>query len=137
MAMHIRKVNALPDPDSGTGLYPADTLYFVAKGDFFEQHLTDSTGANIRRLATPEDIYDGLPVFSETAPVLPTVEKFWFNTTELTLYVQYDDGNVVDWIEAIASVVVPEFAGTGTADTMARSDHNHDNLYVKIGDLGW
>ena len=137
MAMNIRKVTDVPVPDGVTGKYLPDTLFFVSKNNFFEQYLTDSTGDNIRRLATPEDIYDGLPVYSDTPPALPCVEKFWFNTAELTLYVQYDDGNVADWVEAISSVQIPEFAGTGTADTMARSDHNHDELYVTVGNHEW
>ena len=134
--LSIVKLNAPPTPD-GEGKYPANTLFFVADGIFMQQYMSNSTGTAIKRLPLPSDINTGLPVFSDTPPDLPCAEKLWFNTAELTLYVQYDDGTVVDWVEALASIPIPEFAGTGSALTMARSDHNHDSTYLSIGTAEW
>ena len=68
--------------------------------------------------------------------MLPSKTPLWWDVTEGSLYVQYNDGVSTAWVEAMPSIVVPEFAGTGTADTMARSDHHHDETYVKVGAHG-
>jgi hypothetical protein len=135
--MQIKKVTSVPQPDAGTGKYLANTLYFVRTGGRLELHLTSSDGSSISHIPTQADILSSTVAYQDTAPALPNEIPFWMNTTTFTLYVQYDDGRSVQWVEAIPSYHVPEFAGTGEANTMARSDHNHDETYAKIGAMEW
>lgn len=136
MVMKIKKVVAVPQPD-GQGLYAAETLYFVRKGGRLELWLTAADGSSISHIPTAAEVLDSTIAYSDLPPALPNETPFWMNTTTFVLYVQYDDGRSVQWVEAIPSHHIPEFAGTGTADTMARSDHNHDETYARIGAMEW
>lgn len=138
MSLNIKKVNAVPVVD-GSGKYPVDTLFFVASqtAGLVDIYLSSSDGAELKHVSTQDETISKAIIFSETAPALPSTSKFWFDEVTFTLYVQYNDGVSAQWVEAIPSYVVPEFAGTGTANTMARSDHNHDTTYLSIGALEW
>ena len=66
-----------------------------------------------------------------TAPVAGTNTPLWYNTEDLTLYVNLPIEGVDNWVEAIAMPVMPDFAGNGEAETMARSDHYHTGTVVE------
>lgn len=40
------------------------------------------------------------PITQDTAPALPHINPFWFNSAEAKLYVQYNDGNSTQWVAA-------------------------------------
>ncbi len=45
--------------------------------------------------------HDGIQHFvSDTAPTSPSSGDMWFNTTNLKLYVYYNDGTSAQWVEA-------------------------------------
>lgn len=137
MALNIKKTSAVPQPD-GQGKYLSETLYFVSSGATgLELWLTSQDGNSIRHIPTQAEILGTSVLYADEAPELPNQTKLWLHTETFTLYVQYDDGDTVQWVEAIPSYAVPEFAGTGVAATMARSDHNHDNTYASIGAKEW
>lgn len=136
MVMQIKKVVSVPQPD-GQGKYLPETLYFVRSGGRIEIYLTSSDGSSISHVPTQAEILSSTIAYSDTPPALPNDTLFWMKTDFMTLYVQYNDGQSTQWVEAIPSHHVPEFAGSGTADTMARSDHNHDSQYAKIGAQEW
>lgn len=137
--LDIRKVLSVPEPAQGTGLYVPNTLYLVsgAGQETFDLYITNASGTEIRRAPTQRDLYDGLIHMSDSAPATTIPQKFWYDTVNLVLYIKYDDGEGIDWVEAIPTYSVLEFAGTGEAGTMARSDHDHDLVYVKIGAMEW
>lgn len=129
--INIARVLALPE------IPVVNTLYFVSiPGNKMELHFCGESGAT-KHISTEEEVLNQVTVRSPTPPALPCKSPLWWNTAEGTLYVQYNDGNSDYWVEAISSIVVPDFAGTGTANTMARSDHNHDETYVKVGANQW
>ena len=136
MVMKIKKVLSVPQPD-GQGNYEADTIYFVRSNGKLELYLTSSDGKSMSHVPTQGEILRTVVAQQDTPPALPNDVPFWLNTSTFTLHIQYDDGQTVQWIEAMPSYIPPEFAGTGEANTMARSDHNHDETYAKIGALEW
>lgn len=136
MVMKIKKVSSIPVPGQD-GKYEAETLYFVRTGGRLEIHLTSSDGASISHVQTQKEVLGAVIAYQDTPPALPNETPFWMDTTNFTLHTQYDDGQTVQWVEAMPSFVPPEFAGTGEANTMARSDHNHDATYAKIGVMEW
>lgn len=136
MVMQIKKVASVPQPD-GQGKYVGDTLYFVRSGGRLELWLTSADGSTISHLPTQAEILSSTVAYQDLPPALPNEIPFWMNTSTFTLYVQYDDGRSVQWVEAIPSHHVPEFGGNGTAETMSRSDHHHDETYAKIGAMEW
>ncbi len=135
----IQKVSALPAAGSRTG----NTLYMVPTGDTgFQLHMTNADGSVTRSGSSEQEILALIdartpPVFSDTPPATTSNVKFWFHTEELTLYVLYDDGDVTDWVEATASVTIPEFGGTGDSGLIAHSNHNHDGVYAKVVLAQW
>lgn len=136
--LDIKKVLVLPERDGVTNLYPKDTMYILGHADgTFDIYLTNSTGSEMRNAPTRQDIYDGIIIWSDTAPNVNVVQRFWYDTLNLVLYVKYTTDQGTDWVEAIPTYAVLEFAGSGNANTMARSDHDHDEVYVKIGALEW
>jgi hypothetical protein len=42
---------------------------------------------------------------SDTAPTNPYVGDFWFDSSTLVLYVYYDDGDSVQWVNAVSGIV--------------------------------
>lgn len=132
--LKIDKVLSLP------AVLAANTLYLVksATPDLFDVYMSNSDGSAARHLATKDEVTSSVVLFGTTPPPLPNPVLLWWNTAEGTMYVQYNDGEQVYWVEAISSVAVPDFAGSGEASTMARSDHNHDNRYARIdGNHEW
>lgn len=128
----IARVNALPVPPV------ADTLYLVKKTDtLFDLYVTSSDGTTTRHIATQEETLAQAVLFSDTPPALPQKSPLWWNTLEGELYIQYNDGDGVHWVQASPGPQIPEFGGTGTSNLMARADHNHDATYVSIGDHQW
>lgn len=136
MVMKIKKVLGIPQPN-GQGKYEADTIYFVRVNNRLELHMTSSDGETITHIPTQGDILSTVVAYQATPPALPNEVPFWMDTYTFVLYMQYNDGRTVQWIEAMPSYVPPEFAGSGSANTMARSDHNHDDAYVKIDVNEW
>lgn len=137
--LDIKKVLTLPTPDAGTGLYPRDTMYFLYHpGDgTFDTYITNAAGTELARAPTRTDIYDGIIIWSDTTPAVNIPQRFWWDTTNLVLYVKYTTELATSWVEAIPTYAVLEFDGSGSANTMARSDHDHDGTYVKIGIREW
>lgn len=131
--LNIVRVNALP------AVLEANTLYMVkgAAGDLFDIYVVGEEVTSVRHLATKDEITASVILFGDEPPQLPNPVKLWWNTVEGTLYIQYNDGTNTYWVESIASIVVPDFAGTGNANSMARSDHNHDEKYVAVGAHEW
>jgi len=136
MVMQIKKVTSVPVPD-GQGMYPSDTLYFVRNNGNLELWLTSADGSLISHIPTKSEVLGSTVAYQDLPPALPNDTPFWMNTSTFTLYVQYNDGQSVQWVEAIPSHYVPEFGGTGTSPDMARADHNHDETYAKIGAMEW
>ncbi len=130
--LSIVRVNELPVT------YQANKLYFVkGEGELMDIYLSNADGSAVSHLHTQEETLGQIVHFASAPPVLPSKTPLWWDVTEGSLYVQYNDGVSTAWVEAMPSIVVPEFAGTGTADTMARSDHHHDETYVKVGAHEW
>lgn len=129
----ITKVNALP------GVLAANTLYAIpsATADLFDLYLSDKTGTSAKHISGQAETLNSVVVFGDVAPALPCKSPLWWNTSSGTMYIQYNDGASTNWVEAIPSIPVPDFAGTGVAGTMARSDHDHDATYAKIGINEW
>lgn len=127
----INKVNALP------GVLVANAIYAVADGaDRFKFYMADSTGTSTRRVDQSQEVLDQVVAVSETAPDLTTSKaRFWFDSTRGILFVRYENAGNPIWVEAQSAAQIPEFAGTGglfgTADTVARGDHQHDHLVIE------
>lgn len=134
MTIKIVRVLNLPEETE------ASTIYLVRDPDdnkLFDLYATDSEGLTISHIATKKEIISSVVIYSPVTPTLPSASPFWWNTADGTLNVQYNDGENVVWVEAAPSVVVPDFGGNGEANTMARSDHNHDSVYVSIAQKEW
>lgn len=126
----IIRVTALPAQPE------ANTLYFLKKADsLVELHVSNSDGTELRHLSTQQETLSQTVIFSDVAPELPCASKLWWNTVDGVLYVQYDDGTTVTWVEASPAAAIPEFGGTGSSNLMARADHNHDSEYVRISNI--
>lgn len=39
------------------------------------------------------------PIFSDQPPPLPGTKPFWMNTQTMKLYVRYNDGDSLQWVE--------------------------------------
>lgn len=130
--LKIVRVDAVPlqaDPN---------TLYLVKKNDTtIDLYASSTDGLTVRHLATTEEILTKSLHVNDLPPALPSATQFWWNSAEGVLYVQYDDGDSVNWVEANPAPLYPEFGGTGTSNLMARADHNHDATYVTIGIHQW
>lgn len=124
MTLKIKRVNALP------GEVEASTIYLVKGGEAasLEIYVTSEDGLQVRHVPTKGEILSGVVLYSAVAPELPCVNPLWYDITTLTLFVQYSDGENVAWVEAMPSIAVPDFAGNGEANTMARSDHTHTSI---------
>lgn len=132
--LRIVKVNSLPvTPDP-------NTMYLVpvtGSADLFDTYLTNTDGTVVRHIATQDETLASTVLYGPTPPPLPNKTKLWWDTTSGALHIQYSSGENYAWVEAMPSIAVPEFAGTGSASTMARSDHDHDEVYVQIGANEW
>lgn len=127
MSINIVRVNALP------GELEANTIYMVkGVGTELELYVTGDDVLQVRHIPTRGELLQGVVMYSPEAPVLPSATPLWYDTTSLTLFVQYTDGTETAWVEAIPSIAVPDFAGNGTANTMARSDHFHTSIDLVI-----
>jgi hypothetical protein len=131
--MVVTKVNALP------AQLVADALYLVKSGTpgLFDFYAVDSEGLTARRISTQAETINGVIYSGNTEPPANSTHKLWWHDEELVLYVKHVVGEEVLWIENTPNIAIPEFAGTGVANTMARSDHNHDETYAKIGTNQW
>lgn len=138
MVMHINKGTAVPVPDE-SGKYLADALYFIqdSTDGYLKIYLTDTNGDSISHVATHKENVSSACLRQDTPPPFPCASPFWLDTEHLVLCAQYDDGTTTQWVEITPSFALPEFAGTGVANTMARSDHNHNETYVTIGLMEW
>lgn len=127
----INKVSALP------GVLVANAMYAVADGpDRFKFYMADNTGTTARRVDQTQEVLDQVVAVSETAPDLAVSKaRFWLDSSRGILFVRYENAGNPIWMEAQSSAQLPEFAGTGglfgTADTVARGDHQHDHLVIE------
>jgi hypothetical protein len=134
MALKIVRVSALPE------VVTPNTIYLLRNADdasLFDLYASDSTGQAVRHIATKSESVASVIIYSPTPPALPNPVRFWWNTADASLNVQYENEGTTVWVEAMPSIAVPDFDGTGTANTMARSDHDHDQTYAKIGNNEW
>lgn len=138
--LDIKLLSALPDVAERA----PSTLYLIPEGQTgLRVYLTDKDNTVTRESSSRTETIAliaeyGQPITASVAPDPATAKsKFWLDDENLILYVLYDDGTTKAWVEAMSSVAIPEFAGTGSADTMARSDHNHDQTYAKILVVEW
>ncbi len=130
-SLRIERLNS----DTEIVLKPS-TLYLV-KGETIGRlkiYVSDSLGENLLEASNDADIFSSYITVSETTPALPHSRQLWWNSTNGTLYVQYDDGTTLSWVEAVSSVKIPEFAGNGEANTMSRSDHWHEGVMLSKSD---
>lgn len=127
----IFKVNTLPL------VFQPNAVYAVADGvDRFKFYMANSAGDAVRRVDQTQEVLDQVVAVSDTAPDLSTSKaRFWFDSSRGLLFVRYENDDNPIWVEAQTSAQLPEFAGTGglfgVADTMARSDHQHDHLVIE------
>lgn len=130
MALNIVRVNALPETVA------ASTIYLVkgSASDVVEIYVTSEDGLQVRHVPTKDEVLSGVILYSTVAPALPSATPLWYDIGSLTLFVQYNDGMTTAWVEAIPSIAVPDFAGNGTANTMARSDHTHNSIEVVLAE---
>lgn len=137
--MKIIRVNSLP---LGTPESPivANAIYLLSqtKGGKkqLQIHVSNTAGTELVYIPTETEILGKTITYSNVAPEFPCDSPFWMNTdpSDFSLYVQYTSGPTTIWmdLQSYMTSMVPEFAGTGVANTMARSDHNHDDKYVSI-----
>jgi len=59
---------------------------------------------------------------SDTAPTTPTAGDLWFNSTDLTTYVYYDDGGSSQWVSAMPSGVSSSGGGSGSSTPAVDGD---------------
>lgn len=130
MALNIVRVNALP------GTVAASTIYLVkgSASDVVEIYVTSEDGLQVRHVPTMDEVLSGVILYSTVAPALPSATPLWYDTGSLTLFVQHNDGTTTAWVEAVPSIAVPDFAGNGTANTIARSDHTHDSVETVLAE---
>ena len=104
-----------------------NTLYLVksATGELVNAYVTNTAGDAILRFADEQYIRRNYITVSDTPPDLPCETQLWWDSATGNMFIQYDDGNSVSWVEAIPGQVLPEFGGNGVANTMSRSDHFH------------
>lgn len=125
MSMRIIKALTLPDV-----LVPNAT-YLISDGvEHFKMFVTTSDGTSARRIANTEDILSQTVLVSDTAPDATVPQMLWWDSVSATLFVKFNHGNGVDWMEAMPSLTIPDFAGNGTATTVSRSDHFHTTITV-------
>ena len=111
------------------------TYYMIAQGtDLMSIYVTNEDASSVRHIPLVDEISSSTIVFSETAPVLSVSQNLWWDTKNGNLMVKYNDGTTTAWVESVPSVAIPEFAGTGFANTMARSDHWHEGVSVMQAD---
>lgn len=69
--------------------------------------------------------------FGSVKPEEGSDYSFWYDDENLVLYINLPDEEGGDhWMTAFHQAVLPGFAGTGIAETMARSDHYHEGQRV-------
>lgn len=120
--------------------WEGNTFYMITDGvGGMAIYVTNDDGSEVRHTPLVSELGGKAVVFAETAPdPLTTPEGMWWDTTNGVLFIKYDDGSTVAWVEASPSPSVPDvpaFAGNGVADTMSRSDHWHES--VTINDPSW
>lgn len=133
MSLRIIKLNTWPPAQ-----IQQNTLYLVKteQETTFTAYLTLENSTEYKRLPTFEEMKSGVIYFGSTLPAIDIEESLWYNSTEATLYVKYNDGVSVSWIEAVPSVRVPDFGGNGQESTMSRSDHEHID-HLKYNEFQW
>lgn len=124
------KLNTLPST------FTPNTAYMISKPDtqLFDLYISSTDGLTVRHIANNEDILSGVVAIGPTPPTLPSVHPLWWNTIDGVLFIQYTKEGVTSWVEAMSNIAIPEFAGSGTANTMARSDHVHDTLVLQAAE---
>lgn len=131
----ISRVNALPTTIA------SNTMYLVknATTGLLDIYVAGNDPTKIQHVASQQETLSSVMLTADVAPDLAVPQMFWFDSSVGTLFVKYYDtaASAWHWVEAMPTIAVPEFAGTGVANTMARSDHNHDQTYSTIGAMEW
>lgn len=124
---------------AGIGNTP-DTMYLVQAPDseIVDIYVSDSTGTNVRRIANEAHILQNYITIADVAPALPCKTQLWWSSASGALCIQFEvvEG-IWSWVEIVPSFSIPDFAGTGTANTMARSDHYHFSLRLTEDVADW
>ncbi len=124
------KVAALPQTLEPNG------IYFVKNATGFDLYVADKTGASTSKLDIADEVTANLVATAPTAPDPETSPAvMWWDSSSGTLFVKYESNGVKTWVEAQPTQPIPQFGATGglngVADTMARSDHEHNHLVVE------
>lgn len=129
--LNFLKLNALPST------FVPNTAYLIAKAgtSFFDLYISSTDGSAVKHIANMDDMLGNTVLYADAPPTLPNKSPLWWNTATGVLFIQYVNGASQSWVEAISSVAIPEFAGTGTAITMSRSDHTHSSIL--LADAEW
>lgn len=125
MSMRIIKALALP------AVLVPNATYLIADGDtLFKMYVVNSDGSAARHIASTDEILSQTVLVSDTAPAASVPQMLWWDSVSATLFVKFNHGNGVDWMEAMPSLTIPDFAGNGTATTVSRSDHFHTTISI-------
>lgn len=76
---------------------------------------------------------DDLVYIGENAPPATTEARFWLQLTEdaVKFYINITPNDAsATWMDPIIYPAMPAFAGNGEAETMSRSDHYHEGIYI-------
>lgn len=111
----------------------ANAFYAVGKtGNLVDLYVVNSAGTIARKLDPTDDVIATMIATGTTAPApASTKAVFWWNPNTGTLFYRYNNSGNPQWVEAMPSQVVPQFAGNGTANTMSHSDHYHTTLDIE------
>ena len=131
-SLRFEKLNSV----AGIVLFP-NTMYLVESVDtnLLEIYVSNKEGTSYRRIADEPTILQSYITFSDNPPEFPCKTLLWYDTVNMAMFVKYEIGEFATWVELISSAPIPEFAGTGTASTMARSDHWHET--IRLGKSEW
>lgn len=129
--LNVKKLSVLPES------YEASTLYLI-KGsgqNDLKIYLSSADGTEIRTVDQSAEIFSDMMVISETTPDLNEVRAlFWWDPSRAILFIRYTSDTLQYWVQSSPAISIPEFAGHGDlygeADTVARSDHQHDHLVI-------
>lgn len=127
----IKKVNVLPPPNE----WVANAIYLLKSEDtgLLDFYVVDGNSLLVYRTMSKDDVVSSVLIYSDTEPALPNIKKLWWHTLENKLYVQDESLGLPVWATALPSTALPILAGTGVAETYARSDHDHDADYEPLG----